>query len=107
MTAREKPRWWLAVVSTSLVPVGRILLLVLCICGIALNHSAGAQNAAAQSSGPMKCDAGMSRHSLQAAALREGAVIAKPVVSSDSHSAPAGMVWIPGGRFWMGTEHMQ
>jgi formylglycine-generating enzyme required for sulfatase activity len=87
--------------------VGRVLLLVLCIYGTALNRSAGAQNAAPQNSGPMQCDAGMSRHSLQAAALREEAIIAKPVASSDSHSAPTGMVWIPGGRFWMGTEHMQ
>ena len=26
---------------------------------------------------------------------------------ADQESAPAGMAWIPGGRFWMGTEHLE
>jgi sulfatase modifying factor 1 len=107
MTAREKIRRSSFGASASLLPAGRILLLFMCICGIALNRSAGAQNAAAQTSSPMQCDAGLSRHSLQAAASREEAVVALPVVSDDLHNAPAGMVWIPGGRFWMGTNHME
>jgi formylglycine-generating enzyme required for sulfatase activity len=55
----------------------------------------------------MQCDTGMSRHSLHAAALVDTEEIAAPAKSSGSHHAPAGMVWIPGGRFWMGTDHME
>jgi formylglycine-generating enzyme len=89
------------------VSVGRAVLLLLCMLGIALNRSAGTQNATAQSGGPMQCDTGMSRHSLHAAALVDTEEIAAPAKSSGSHHAPAGMVWIPGGRFWMGTDHME
>jgi formylglycine-generating enzyme len=35
------------------------------------------------------------------------ATIAVPARSSDSAEPPEGMVWIPGGRFWMGTNHME
>jgi formylglycine-generating enzyme required for sulfatase activity len=28
-------------------------------------------------------------------------------IKADSDHSPAGMVWIPGGRFWMGTDHME
>ena len=82
-------------------------MLLLCICGIAQNHSAGAQNASSQNSGPTQCDTGMSRHSLHAAALVGTGDTAAPAKSGSSQDAPAGMVWMPGGRFWMGTDHMQ
>jgi formylglycine-generating enzyme len=55
----------------------------------------------------MQCDTGLSRRSLHAAALVETADAAAPAKSAGSQHAPAGMVWIPGGRFWMGTEHME
>jgi formylglycine-generating enzyme required for sulfatase activity len=103
--------------SSFLVSAGRILVLLVCICGIAMNRSAGTQSAAAQSSTPMQCDMGMSRHSLHAAALHTAALHgadlvdtgnpAAPAKSDSPHNAPSGMVWIPGGRFWMGTNHME
>jgi len=55
----------------------------------------------------MQCDSGMSRHSLHAAAMVELGDPAALARSNDSHDAPTGMVWIPGGRFWMGTNHME
>jgi formylglycine-generating enzyme len=93
--------------SSFLISAGRILVLLLCICGIAMNRSAGTQNAAAPSSGPMQCDTGVSRHSLHAAAMVKFVDLALPAKSVRSQDAPAGMVWIPGGRFWMGTNHME
>ncbi len=89
----------------------RFLLLALAICGIAQNRVTGSQSAVAESAAlqsgtTMQCDAGLSRHSLHAAALEEtSAAASKP--SSDPQSTPDGMVWIPGGRFWMGTNHME
>ena len=101
MMAREKSR------SSSLISAGRILLLILCFCGIVMNRSAGTQHAAAQSSGSMQCDSAVSRHSLHAAALESAAYPLTPAKSDHSQDTPAGMVWIPGRRFWMGTEHME
>jgi sulfatase modifying factor 1 len=83
---------------------GRIFLIALGICGIAQNRAKGSQGAIPQSS-PAHCDAGVSRHSLHAAALVETAASASE--KADSHTAADGMVWIPGGRFWMGTDHME
>jgi sulfatase modifying factor 1 len=105
MKVREKLRSTVRI-RASFVSAGRIPVLILCICGIAMNHSTGTQNAAAHSSSRMQCDSGMSRHSLHAAALVELADPAAPAKSASSQDAPAGMVWIPGGRFWMGTDHM-
>src|SRR6202041_1213412 len=104
--------------SLSALPLrGRILLLILCICGIAMNRSARTQHAAVPGSGPTQCDSGMSRHSMHAAALPAATLqAAAMVVTGDpaataspgsSQGAPPGMVWIPGGRFWMGTDHME
>ena len=94
--------------SRTWISAGRILALVLCTCAIAMNRSAGIQQAAAaQSNGPMQCDSGMSRYSLHAAALVERGDIAAPAKSGNSEEAPAGMAWIPAGRFWMGTNHME
>src|ERR1700735_3996591 len=101
MMAREKS------CSSFLISAGRILELLLCICGIAMNRSAGTQNAAAQGSGPMQCDTGISRHSLHATAMVKLGDLAGPAKSVSSQDASAGMVWIPGGRFWMGTNHME
>src|SRR6202046_1986107 len=101
MMAREKS------CSSFLISAGRILELLLCICGIAMNLSAGTQNAAAQGSGPMQCDTGISRHSLHATAMVKLGDLAGPAKSVSSQDASAGMVWIPGGRFWMGTNHME
>jgi len=103
MTAPEKSRRLL-----SLVSAGRILLLLLCMFGIAQNRSAGTQNAlASPSGGPTQCDSGMSRHSLHAAAMVDAMDAPAFAKSASPHDAPAGMVWIPGGRFWMGTNHME
>jgi formylglycine-generating enzyme required for sulfatase activity len=55
----------------------------------------------------MQCDAGMSRHSLHAAALVNTEDTAIPAKSRSSQDASAGMIWIPGGSFWMGTNHME
>ena len=58
-----------ALKNSSRVSVDRIFLVLLCICGIAQNRSGGTQNAVLQSGEPAQCDTGISRHSLQAAAL--------------------------------------
>jgi formylglycine-generating enzyme required for sulfatase activity len=92
--------------SLSLISAGRILLLVLCMFAIAQNRSAETQSAAAKSNGPTQCDTGMSRHSLHAATWLDEEDAPAPAKPGSSHDAPAGMVWIPGGRFWMGTDHM-
>jgi formylglycine-generating enzyme len=89
------------------VSAGRTLLLLLCMFAIAQNRSTGPPSAAAQSSGPMQCDTGMSRHSLHAAALVNTEDTAIPAKSHSSQDASAGMIWIPGGSFWMGTNHME
>jgi sulfatase modifying factor 1 len=93
--------------SSLLISARPALVLLLCICGIVMNRSAGTQNAAAQTSGPMQCDSGMSRHSLHAAVLKSVAYPLASAKSGRSQNAPAGMVWIPGGRFWMGTDHLE
>jgi sulfatase modifying factor 1 len=100
MVPREKSH------SSFLVSARRLLLVVLCICGIVMNRSASTQNAAGQRSGPIQCDIGMSRHSLHPAALKSVAYPLASAKSSSPQDAPAGMVWIPSGRFWMGTNHM-
>ena len=84
--------------------IGRIPLVALVICGIAQNHAGGNQSAVPQNN-PAHCDAGVSRHSLRAISLVE---TASPSLSAkaESHASPDGMVWIPAGRFWMGTDHM-
>jgi formylglycine-generating enzyme len=92
--------------SWSWVSMRRVLLFLLLICGIAQNRSSEAQTAASQGSDRIQCDTGMSRHSLRAAALIDTGDAA-PTKSGGSLNAPAGMVWIPGGRFWMGTDHME
>ena len=86
---------------------GRILVLALCVCAIAMNRSADIQQVAAQSDGPMQCDSGMSRHSLHAAVMVAREDIAAPEKSGNAEDAPPGMVWVRGGRFWMGTNHME
>ncbi len=84
---------------------GRSLLVALAICGVAQNHARGNQSAIPRSN-PAHCDAGVSRHSLRAISLVEAA---SPSLSAkaESHASPDGMVWIPAGRFWMGTDHME
>ena len=101
MRALEKSRSF-----SSRVSVQRLLLLLPLICWIAQNRSSGTQSAASQSSDPIQCDTGMSRHSLHAAALLDTRDVA-PTKSGGSHERRSGMAWIPGGRFWMGTDHMQ
>jgi sulfatase modifying factor 1 len=105
MTARETSRWSSSV--PSFFPAGRVLLLVLCICGIAQNRSARSQNSAVKDSHPAQCDRGVSRHALQPAALVGTAEVLDTSRPATSRDAPPGMVWIPGGRFWMGTEHTE
>lgn len=91
-----------------MVPVGRILLMLLCICGIAQDRSAAIQAASPQANdAPLQCDTGVSRHSLHAAAQVSEQDIAVSTKSAHSQKSPEGMVWIPGGRFWMGTDHME
>jgi formylglycine-generating enzyme len=85
----------------------RILLLLLGIVAVSQNRFVSTQNVAAQSTEPQQCDRGISRYSLHAEAMVENAAVPAHANSSASHTAPAGMVWIPGGRFWMGTDHME
>jgi formylglycine-generating enzyme required for sulfatase activity len=91
--------------------VGRVLLLSLGICGVVQNRARAAQSSdqnAAPQSPPMQCDTGVSRHSLHAASLiNENEQDAASAKSSSSQKFHEGMVWIPGGRFWMGTTHAQ
>jgi formylglycine-generating enzyme len=89
----------------TLIRVGRILLIALGICGIAQNRARGNQSAISNGN-PAHCDTGVSRHSLHAASLVEVADLSVSA-KADSHSTPEGMVWIPGARFWMGTDHME
>jgi formylglycine-generating enzyme len=94
---------------------GRILFLALCICGVAQNHARGSQSAGPQTNiqtsaqSGIHCDTGVSRHSLHAASLLATSASSAPIASakSESHDSPDGMVWIPAGRFWMGTNHME
>lgn len=84
---------------------GRILLVGLGICAITQNRARGNQcgtllNNSAQ------CDAGISRHSLHAASVNEGTEVSA-LSKSGAPGSRDGMVWIPGGRFWMGTNHME
>src|SRR5579859_2642694 len=83
---------------------GRIFLIALGIGGVAQDRARGNQVAIPQSS-PVQCDTGVSRHSLRAAALVE--TISSASANAESQTARNEMVWIPGGRFWMGTDHMQ
>ncbi len=88
----------------------RFLLLALGICGIVQNRAGGSQSEAVQSSAfpsgsSTQCDTGVSRHSLHAAA-RSG-LTSEPDSAPNSQGAAAGMVWVPGGRFWMGTKRME
>ena len=55
--------------------------------------------------GEPHCDAGISRHSLRAASARLHDHDALGV-EAKLPAAHQGMAWIPGGRFWMGTDHM-
>jgi formylglycine-generating enzyme len=105
MTARKQSLWSLS--TRAYLPGARILLLVLCICGIALNRSARSLNSDVMVSNPAQCDRGISRYALQSAALVETAEVFDSTRFATSDNAPAGMVWIPGGRFWMGTDHME
>jgi formylglycine-generating enzyme required for sulfatase activity len=84
---------------------GRILLVALAICGIAQNHARGNQSAIPQSTA-LHCDTGVSRHSLHAASLVEVADASVPPKPNSGNSQD-GMAWIPGGHFWMGTDHME
>jgi len=89
----------------SKLSTGRLLLLGIGIWATAQNRAPAAQNTTAQS--PEQCDSGVSRRSLRQAALVDKGDATAPTNPGRSQNAPAGMVWIPGGRFWMGTEHME
>jgi formylglycine-generating enzyme len=97
--------------SSLLVSTGRVLVLVVCVCAMAQNHSPRIHNAAYRDTTQMgtaaPCDRGISRHSFETAAMVETATVVVSAKSSSSTDAPNGMVWIPGGRFWMGTNHME
>src|ERR1700683_1500316 len=82
---------------------GRFLLAV-GIWAAAQNQALAAQNTTAQD--PAQCDSGISRHSLHQAALVDKGDTTTPAKSGRSRGAQAGMVWIPGGRFSMGTNRM-
>src|SRR3984957_4350354 len=94
-TAPKKSHWsW----------VGWGSFLLLCIVAVSQNRFVGAQNVA-ETSELTQCDRGISRYSLHAAAMTERAEVSDEVSSKGSQNVPAGMVWIPSGRFWMGTDH--
>jgi len=88
----------------------RFLLIAVGIYSLAQNRAGGSQSKAAQigafqSGAPTQCDSGLSRHSLHTAALTE--TLTGESISAPNPGSPSdGMVWIRGGRFWMGTEHM-
>jgi formylglycine-generating enzyme len=82
---------------------GRIFLIALGIGGVAQDRARGSQVAILQSS-PAQCDTGVSRHSLHAALVE---TVSPASAKVESQTARDGMVWVPGGRFWMGTDHMQ
>src|SRR3984885_5206399 len=97
MTALRTKNWtW--------IRTGRILLVGLGICGIAQNRASGNQNGIVQNN-PVHCDTGVSRHSLTVASLND-VIEVSALSKSEAHRSPDSMVWIPGGRFWMGTNHM-
>ena len=103
MVSSAKHRNWIS--------AWRFLLIATAICGIAQNRAGWTQSGsvqipALQSDNTRQCDAGLSRHSLHAAALTE-TLSAESRSAPDPRSRPLGMVWIPGGRFWMGTQHME
>jgi sulfatase modifying factor 1 len=82
----------------------RGLVLPLCMLAMSQNRLSGIQGAAA-----LRCDSGVSRYSLRAAKpepVSSGSSKAM-VTPPPAESAPLGMVWVPGGRFWMGTTHME
>ncbi|HKR83209.1 MAG TPA: formylglycine-generating enzyme family protein [Terriglobales bacterium] len=81
--------------------VTRILPMVLCLVGLAQNRSA-----VSQSTLPGHCDAGISRHSVRSELRVASTTSNKATLSSLRAEAPPGMAWIPGGRFWMGSNHM-
>src|ERR1041384_7286890 len=90
-----------------------LLLNLLCfaVLGVALCRFVAGQE---QSSTTAKkkvqqCDAGLSRHSLRAASVRvqDHEVIEAEAKVSAVSKHPEGMVWIPGGRFWMGNDHIE
>lgn len=88
-----------------------VLVLALAIFAVAQNRVRGAQNPNSMGN-LMQCDRGLSRHSLQQATLVNAALVNESAVGGTSttgnaHTAPQNMVWIPGGRFWMGTDHME
>jgi len=82
---------------------GRIFLIALGIGGVAQDRARGSQVAIPQSS-PAQCDTGVSRHSLHAALVE---TVPSASAKTESQTARDGMVWIPGGRFWMGSDHME
>lgn len=84
----------------------RVLLLALAIFVIAQNRMRAAQNANPPQE-PVQCDRGLSRHSLQQAAFISDSAGVKTSITSAPQSTPAGMAWIPRGRFWMGTNHTE
>jgi sulfatase modifying factor 1 len=83
----------------------RAVLIAFGICGIAQNHARGSQSTIPENV-PLHCDTGVSRHSLHAASLLDASDVS-PVSKTESRGHENGMVWIPGGRFWMGTAHME
>src|SRR5579864_6168804 len=81
-----------------------MLLAVLPICAIEQGRPNGYHTAVSQGSAA-SCDAGVSRHSVRAASSTVPADSTTSAVAVPN--AHAGMTWIPGGRFWMGTDHME
>ena len=97
MTALRTKNWtW--------IWTGRILLVGLGISGIVQNRARGNQDGIVQNN-PVHCDTGVSRHSLTVASLND-VIEVSALSKSEAHRSPDSMVWIPGGRFWMGTNHM-
>src|SRR2546430_9387533 len=56
-----------------------------------------------------QCDAGISRHSLRAASVRvhDGETVGESAKPPATHTDSRGMVWISGGLFSMGSNHME
>jgi sulfatase modifying factor 1 len=80
----------------------RLSLLLVCALALAQEGSAGSQHR-----NTVHCDAGLSPRLVHASTVYTAeAAPAKAVVSGSVTGTPPGMAWIPGGRFWMGTDDM-
>ena len=88
------------------ISAGRVLLVFICIAGLAQNHTAVSQSVQPKNKQPLHCDTGISRDSLRSELLTASATPKERATATTRPNGSSGMVWIAGGRFWMGSDHM-